>query len=156
MPCVNSNDTTESSDSQAQENNENPVIKNEEVKKVNRQDSPRQLKLHVLQHKVAELSSSVSFRWSQVRTRPLMPRQKRRLSNDVAGHPKRLLLLRRRQKKKEEWHQQGVEPAGEGRERPTQTQRQSRTPRCQNSSSKMTKDQRDRLICKGELIVGQR
>lgn len=32
-PCINSNDTTESSESRAQENDENPIIK-DEVKKV--------------------------------------------------------------------------------------------------------------------------
>lgn len=81
--------------------------------------------------------------------RPLVPRQKRRLSNDAAVHLKQLQLLRGLKKK--EWrHQQGVELAEAGRERRTPIHRQSQSTRCQNSSSRMMKGQRDRLTCRGE------
>lgn len=79
---------------------------------------------------------------------PLIPGQKQHLSNDAVVHLKQLPLLLR---KREQRHQQAVELAEAGRERliPTHLQSQS-TSRCQNSSSRMTKGQRDRLICKGK------
>ena len=50
VSCSNSNAATESSESQAQENNENPVIKNEEGSKVSSERMTTcQLELHVLQ-----------------------------------------------------------------------------------------------------------
>lgn len=131
MSCINSNDGTESSESRAQENNENPVIKNDEVKKVSSDGTTRrQLELHTLQRHVefilTELSSTLSLRWSQVRMRPLKLRRKRRLLNDVAVHPKVLLLLLQRLKKREQWHQRVVELAEEGRGQLTPTHQQSR------------------------------
>lgn len=131
MSCINSNDGTESSESRAQENNENPVIKNDEVKKVNSDGTTRrQLELHTLQRHVefilTELSSTLSLRWSQVKMRPLKLRRKRRLSNDVAVHPKVLLLLLQRLKKREQWHQRVAELAEEGRGQLTPTHQQSR------------------------------
>lgn len=87
--------------------------------------------------------------------RPLMQEQKRRLSNGVAVHPKQLLLLRWWQRRRERQHQ-GAELAEAGREEltPTPTHQQSQsTSRCQNSSSRMMKGQRDRSTCRGKRGV---
>lgn len=106
---------------------------------------------------LTELSSTVSLRRSRVRTRPLMPRQKRRLSNDAAVRLKRPPLLLRRLKRRERRRRREAEPAEAGREQPipTPTRQQSRsTSRCQNSSSRTMKGQRDRLTCRGESGEG--
>ncbi len=102
---------------------------------------------------LTELSSTVSLRRSRVRIRPLMSRQTRRLSNDVAVRLKRPPLLLRWLKRRERRHRRAAEPAEAGREQltPTPTRRRIQsTSRCQNSSSRTMKGQRDRLTCRGE------
>lgn len=153
MSRINSNAATESSESRAQENNENPVIKNDEGKKVSSDDQASTLTAQTATLRrviMTEPSSSVSLRTSRVRTRPLTPRQKRRLSSGAAASPRRPPLPPRRLKKREQRVRLPAE-AGRGRLTPTPTRRQTRsTSRCQNSSSRMMKGQRDRLTCRGE------
>lgn len=62
MCCINSSDGTDSSESRAQENNENPVIKNDEVKKVCSHRTPAGAARSAISHRAPlnEISSSPS------------------------------------------------------------------------------------------------
>uniref|UniRef100_A0A672JEC5 PDS5 cohesin associated factor A n=1 Tax=Salarias fasciatus TaxID=181472 RepID=A0A672JEC5_SALFA len=142
----NSSVTSESTESRAQENNENPVIKNDESKKAS---STFTLHIFLTSQSFMCFNPVLFSRRKRATTRLQTP--KLRWSNGVAVPPKRPLLLPW-PRKMERRRRQRVE-AEAGREPPTPTPTRRRSPstsRCPNSSSRTTREQRDRLTCRGE------